>query len=252
MSERDPESARPTGDDRQDSPKAVVVAGVRYARRRERLAFFKRAGDWMYDVRFPDGEQMRIRPGASRRYQDLTHDALPDGFESIAESIRPGSRVFIAGAGTGLAGDIVARIVGTSGAVVTIECDGESVRYARKRYPRPNVSVEFASSGALAGEVEGSFNVTVALCTVGEAMGGDPMATKLDLLRVLGPGGRLIARIEELSEASGRRRVGRFAWVWVKQWERVPVGVGWSPGQRHRRPSRHRRRPPGSASRRPV
>ncbi len=223
MSESEPKSDRTTGGDSQESPKALVVAGVRYARRRERPVFFARAGNWIYDVRFPDGEQMRIRPGASRRYQDLTHDALPDGFEPIAESIRPGSRVFIAGAGTGLAGELVAHIVGASGAVVTIERDGESVRYARKRYPRPNVSVEFATGGELAGEVEGSFDVTVALCPVGEAMEGDPMEAKLELLRVLRPGGRMIARIEDLGEASARCRIGRFAWILRKGEKRGPL-----------------------------
>ncbi len=206
-------SSRSASDRAEQSPKSLVVAGVRYSRRRERPAFFARSGAWLYDVRFPDGEQMRIRPSESRRYDDLTGDALPDGFELIAETIRPGSRVFIAGAGTGLAGDIVAHIVGASGGVVTVERDGESVRYARKRYARPNVSVEFASGAALQGEVEGSFDVTISLCPLASAMDCKAIQAKLELLRVLRPGGRLIAPIEDLSEAPRRHRIGWFAWV---------------------------------------
>lgn len=176
--------------------RSVTVDGVRYTRRWSREGFFGGSRRVVYDVRFPSGERMRIRPGADRVYHDLS--GIPaEWLGEIGVFIRPGSRVLILGAGTGALGDVVSALAGESGAVVTIERDGESVRYARRRYPRANVAIELARGDMLEGEIEGAFDVAIVARPipeiVGEGVAIDARTLAGEVMRVLRPGGRLIA-----------------------------------------------------------
>lgn len=179
-----------------EAARSVTVEGVRYTRRWSREGFFGGVRRVIYDVRFPSGERMRIRPGDDRVYHDLTGIPSP-WLSEIGAYVRPGSRVLILGAGTGALGDVVSALTGESGAVVSIERDGESVRYARRRYPRANVAIELARDDMLEGEIEGAFDAAIVarpiLEIVGEGVAIDARGLAGEVMRVLRPGGRLIA-----------------------------------------------------------
>lgn len=185
--------------------RTFTVDGVRYTRRWSRDGLFGGARRLVYDVRFPLGERMRIRPAPDRVYHDLA-GLDPAWSEEIGAYVRPGSRVLIMGAGTGAIASIVSALVGESGAVVSIERDGESVRYARKRYPQVNTAIELAREDMLEGEIEGSFDLAIIPRPLREVVGeGVPMDAghiARDIMRVLRPGSRLITLRASLPDGS--------------------------------------------------
>lgn len=172
-----------------------VVEGVRYRERSPTplaRALSPRGRGWKeYEVRFPAGRGMTIRATPERRYADLMD--VPDlRTIGLAESIvRPGSRVLILGCGTGAIPARFAGWVGPHGAIVAIDHDNESIRYARRRYPLPNASFERGGADLLSGEMDGSFDL-VAVIETWLATRDDPGLVMREAWRVVGPGGRLI------------------------------------------------------------
>ncbi len=184
-------------------PRSLIVSGVRYLRRHALLA----RRDPTYEVRFADGHRMRIRPTPARRFQDLTGDALEIPIDLLARLVRPGARVCALGAGTGFLGAVLSRLAGESGQIVTIENDGESVRYARRRYPLPNVAQELGGLALLDGEPPGAFDrVIVArpLALLDDACEEHHVQR---LLRMLAPTGLLLAHAEDLAHGHGHAHV---------------------------------------------
>lgn len=164
-----------------------TVDGVQYRERRAeplRRALGERGhGFKEYDVRFPSGERMRIRAARDRFYPDLVAMRMPPLGRLIEQLVRPGMRVALLDAGTGQPGAWAALCAGAAGAVVALERDGESVRFARRRYPASNISYEIGDLDGLSGELDGSFSGVVALRAGARA---------LEAWRVVGPGGWLL------------------------------------------------------------
>jgi SAM-dependent methyltransferase len=173
----------------------VVVEGVRYRERSPtplQRALSPRGRGWKeYEVRFPAGRGMTIRVTPERRYADLMD--LPD-LRAIAlaeASVRPGSRVLVLGCGTGAIPARFAGWVGPHGAIVAIDHDNESIRFARRRYPLPNASFERGGAELLSGEMDGSFDL-VAVIETWLATRDDPGLVMREAWRVVGPAGRLV------------------------------------------------------------
>jgi len=180
----------------------VVVAGVVYREARARpmdraLASKKRYGK-RYRVAFPDGRSLSITATRERRYADVMDVPELRSFRLAGDLVRPGSRVLVLGGGTGGLAAMSAAWTGPDGAVVSLEHDAESVRFARRRYPVPSVSFERGGAESLGGEVDGSFDAVV---VVGQPLGraqpqtdADPRTGPLaEAWRVVRPGGRLLA-----------------------------------------------------------
>ncbi|MFG0284221.1 MAG: class I SAM-dependent methyltransferase [Phycisphaerales bacterium JB039] len=146
-----------------------------------------------YRVRFADGRRMIITATRERLYADLVGQRHLDSYRAAAGAVRPGHRIVILEAGTGYLGAWLSGVVGPSGAVVALERDAESVRYARARYRLTNVSFETGGVESLAGETAGAFNVALAIRAL-EA-GQDPGAALRELWRVLQPGGALVVGV---------------------------------------------------------
>jgi len=181
--------------------RSVTIDGVRYRERRpESLprALMRHARTLrVYSVRFPNGESMRIRATARRVYDDLA----PAGagrltlYQMCDELLRPGMRVLDLSAGTGAAAAWIARRVGPSGAVVALERDTESVRYARRRHMLGvgvrHVAFEIGHLEALAGELDGSFDAVFAVHAVRTR--DDAEAIFRELRRLVAAGGWILA-----------------------------------------------------------
>ncbi len=179
-------------------PASVTVDGVSY---RERSALpLARAlspegpGLKEYDARFPGGETMRLRATPARRYADLGQPDRRPIYERVADRIRPGMRILDLGCGTGDGAAWLADRVGRSGGVVAVSTDRESIRFARRRYPLPNLAFEIGRTAThgletLAGEPDASFDAVFAEAPPppdksgpGSAARPDPLA---ELFRVL-------------------------------------------------------------------
>lgn len=175
----------------------LVVGGVRYREITQeplRRALSKRGSGYKdYAARFPAGRRMRIRLSTGRTYEDLCGAVLLDEYRRYEGLVRPGSRALAVRAGTGYAAAWLADRVGPSGAVVSIDDDGESVRYARWRYPLPNVAFEQSAPGRieseLAGETDGGFDAVLAVNALHPR--DDATALLRELWRVTAPGGWL-------------------------------------------------------------
>lgn len=168
---------------------ALVVDQVRYTERDAtplaRALAQGGTGSKDYLVRFPDGSGMRIRCQHTRVYADLMPDPRLPAYESLVRVIKPGVRVLELGAGTGAGAAMLAWAVGPSGGVVSLERDGESVRFARRRYPFPHLAAERGGVESLRGELDGSFDAIV--CPAGEL----DKAVLAELCRCLAGGGCL-------------------------------------------------------------
>ncbi|MEL7474312.1 MAG: methyltransferase domain-containing protein [Planctomycetota bacterium] len=183
----------------------VVVDGVRY---REctpeslRRALAPRGRGWKeYDVRFPRAKGMRIRAQPTRVYADIAGPVRTRVYERLSRDVRPGERVLDLCAGTGDGAASLAKRVGPSGAVVALETDHESIRFARRRHAHPNAAFEFGAIDALQGELDHSFDTLVVVDPPlaideddADVRAGDEeraVAWLADLWRLVAPNGRL-------------------------------------------------------------
>lgn len=144
----------------------TVVDGVRYRARTtepiRRALSRKGRGYKDFDVLFPSRKTMRIRLTPDRLYHDLTGPTRPHHCTHAEPLIRPGMRILELHSGTGTSAAWLADRVGPSGAVVALERDGESVRYARRRFPLDNTAFEIGGIEALSGEIDGAFDGVIA------------------------------------------------------------------------------------------
>lgn len=173
---------------------SLIVAGVRYRERgRESLrrALSSRgSGVKEYDVEFPDGKRTRIRCTPDRLYADLSGPSLAPAYGACDPLIRPGMRLLDASCGTGYGAAWLAERVGPSGAVVALDRDLESIRYARMRYPLGNVSFEPGGIESVMGETDGAF-AGVFACGV-PLRGQDATRVVSEWWRLIAPGGWLL------------------------------------------------------------
>lgn len=171
----------------------IVADGVRFRERSpdplHRSLGPRGPGFKEYDVEFPLAPAMRIRCTPERLYMDILGPELLSPYRAAEPLASPGMRILVLGCGTGYGADWLASRVGPSGAIVALTSDTESVRFAKRRYPRSNTAFELGGADSLSGEIEGSFDgAFVAASTQGGAPEG------LDeVWRVLRPGGWLLA-----------------------------------------------------------
>jgi len=160
-----------------------------------------------YDVRFPSGDRMRIRATPSRRYPDLTGPRMPEEITLIESLARPGTRVLELGCGRGHTAAWLGVCVGPSGGVVALDPDNESIRYARRRHPAPNIAFEVGTLRNVMGELDGSFDGVVCSLAPEEAPAGDREPLAAELWRLTRVGGwmlvprRLAVEIRRRSES---------------------------------------------------
>lgn len=178
----------------------IEVDGVRYSPKPRRDHSIRAE----YDVRFASGEMMRIRCTDRRRFADL--DPVPRVAPSrlLESRIRPGMRVLDLPCGTGATASWLAAAVGPSGAVIAIDPDGESIRYARRRYPARHLGFEIGSVDDLEGELSGGFDAVLGPAV--EHADDDEIRS---LTRVLATPGWLLLPIESGEPEKDDERVGR-------------------------------------------
>lgn len=172
----------------------TVVDGVRYtesgAESLDRALSRRGRGFKEYRVAFPDGSRMRIRATPRREYADLSGPRLLDALRPADQALRPGMRALVLRGGTGYVAEWLARLVGPSGAVVSVEPDEEAARFAQRRYRLPNVAYEEGWLEALRGEADGAFDAVIAV----EAawVGDDPVAIVREGWRLVAEEGWLL------------------------------------------------------------
>jgi ubiquinone/menaquinone biosynthesis C-methylase UbiE len=157
-------------------------------------------------VTFSDGAAMRIEVTPRRRFADVNGSSVIDGYRCAQSALRPGMRTVILEGGTGAAGSWAARLVGQAGAVVALDRDPQSIAYALRRYPLPNISFEVGSAQELRGETDASFDAALAVDAFDP--GEDPVPSIIELWRVLAPGGAMVlaAPLEAPAGDPGHRR----------------------------------------------
>ena len=188
------------------SRRQIVCDGVVYRERSNtslrRALSAAGSGVKEYDVQFPDcttamesqqypwREKMRIRYTHQRVFGDLGFDPRVRFVESIKDRIKPGFRVLELGCGTGNSSSMLAELVGPSGAVVAIDRDGESIRYARQRHRRNHLGFELGWLDTLEGELDGAFDAVIAVNPLREEA-DEPAKSRAAaaIWRVLRPGG---------------------------------------------------------------
>ncbi|MBY0313201.1 MAG: class I SAM-dependent methyltransferase [Phycisphaerales bacterium] len=168
-----------------------------------------------YRVTFPDSSKLVIQCSRERLYADLVGPEGLARYVVLKDVLRTGMRVLeiaappmhtghtaawltraVALAGSGAGGDGESATTGVGG-VVSINPDEQAVRFAVKRYPLPNLSIEYephSPADALVGETDGAFDAVVWL---GLPTGPDHHAGRVAMLsecwRVLAQGGWLLA-----------------------------------------------------------
>lgn len=186
-------------------PRTIRVDGTTYRERSAepitRALSAKGSGSKDFDVKFKSGERMLIKCTRRRIYADLMGDRTPTSIRAVEPMVTPGMRVLICPGGTGTLAGRVARLVGPSGAVVSMETDDESVRFAGLRFPRDNVAFETGGTTDIGGETNGAFDAAFISLTDEDA------ETALDVvseaIRIVLDGGWLLIRAEggQLDEA---------------------------------------------------
>ncbi len=185
--------------------RTIVVDGVRYKERSSEplhRALSDRGSGWKdYDALFPDSSPLRIRCTPQRQYADLVGPRVLAPYTLAEPIIRPGMRVLDIRCATGYGADHTARLVGPSGAVVALDPDHESIRFARRRYDPGNISFEIGGLEAIEGELDASFDAVLAVNffratqdTPHDAAHPPPHAARdaAALWRVLAPGGPML------------------------------------------------------------
>jgi SAM-dependent methyltransferase len=167
----------------------------------------KGTGTKAFDVTFADGASMRIETTPRRRFADLSGPGILDPYRCGQSVLRPGMRIVLLESGTGAAGAWAARLVGQAGAVVALDRDVQSIEYAARRYPLPNISFEVGGAAALNGETDGSFDAALAIDAF--AADDDPVPSIAELWRVLAPGGAMVLAVamDTPPEPDHRRRM---------------------------------------------
>jgi ubiquinone/menaquinone biosynthesis C-methylase UbiE len=117
--------------------------------------------------------------------------------------LRPGERVLDVACGTGLVTFRAAEAVGSEGGVVAADISDAMVTHVREEAERrglPRVAVHRTDAETLPWE-EGSFDAV--LCCLGYMYVPDPRAALAAAVRVLRPGGRLVAAVWGARSACG-------------------------------------------------
>jgi len=177
------------------SNRHLTVAGVRYKERDstglDRALSSRGKGTKSFEVRFPRGRPMIINVTKTRRYADLMAIPAMGSLVRAKRFIKPGQRVLVLGSGTGAIAELIAGWTGPHGAVVALEHDHESVRYARRRYALPSTSLERGGAELLAGEIDGSFDAVIVDQTWVHSC-GQPAQAWDELWRVLAESGNVV------------------------------------------------------------
>ncbi len=174
----------------------VVVQGVRYEELDAvplRRALSRGMGK-RYRVRFPDRAKMVLEVSGARPIADLLGAGDLGEFTLVDPLMRPGDRVLLLHAGTGHGAAWLSERLGPTGALVALEPDAASVRYARHRYHPANTALEVCdlhspttAPAALIGELDGAFDAIVHRRLPGE--GPQREAQLAECWRLLCPGG---------------------------------------------------------------
>lgn len=184
--------------------RSFVVDGIRYTERSteplRRSLSRKGIGLKEYDAVFPDGAKLRLHCTPARVYADVTGALLLPRYRVVEDLLSPGMRALELGCGTGYGAAWLLERVGPSGAVVALDRDRESVKYAQRRYQTANAAFEQGGVETLYGELAGGFDAVLALRGV-EAQPGLE-ATLRELWRVVAPGGWLLVS-EPVEAAAG-------------------------------------------------
>ncbi len=207
--------------------RSVSVAGVRY---REvgteplRHALSRHgSGHKDYDATFPDGTTMRIRVTPRRAFADLGGpDRLGPVFGRAEAIVRPGMRVLALQSGTGRVGAWLSERVGPSGAVVALDEDEQSVRFAQRRYARGNVAYEVGGPESLAGETDGAFDAVLAAMAAAPRDAGELS----ELWRVVGEGGWLFVAHPAAGESTLAATLSALRAAWDEETGVAPAGSG--------------------------
>ncbi|UYV13024.1 MAG: class I SAM-dependent methyltransferase [Phycisphaera sp.] len=174
----------------------VTVQGVRYEELDAvplRRALSRGMGK-RYRVRFPDRAKMVLEVSGARPIADLLGAGDLGEFTLVDPLMRPGDRVLLLHAGTGHGAAWLSDRLGPTGALVALEPDAASVRYARHRYHPANTALEVcdlhsptSAPPALIGELDGAFDAIVHRRLPGEGPQRD--AQLAECWRLLCPGG---------------------------------------------------------------
>jgi SAM-dependent methyltransferase len=195
--------------------RVITVEGVQYRERRPRpvrsALSVPEPGVREFEVRFTDTDArkrpFRVRATPTRIYDDLVPDPRAELVHALDDIIKPGDRVLEIGCGTGAASNHLAYLVGPSGGVVALDRDGESIRFARQRYPAPQLGFELGWTETLSGELDDAFDAVVAADPFRNDAGQTERLRTLDeIVRVLRPGGRLLCLGSSDESAERARR----------------------------------------------
>lgn len=176
--------------------RVVTVQGVRYEELDAvplRRALSRGMGK-RYRVRFPDRAKMVLEVTGARPIADLLGAGDLGEFTLVDPLMRPGDRVLLLHAGTGHGAAWLSDRLGPTGALVALEPDAASVRYARHRYHPANTALEVcdlhsptSAPPALVGELDGAFDAIVHRRLPTEGAQRD--AQMAECWRLLCPGG---------------------------------------------------------------
>jgi SAM-dependent methyltransferase len=132
---------------------------------------------------------MRITCTRERVYADLAEPPSLTALTAAEPLATPGMRALVLGGGTGWAGARLARVVGPSGAVVSLSTDPESVRFAQRRYRVGNAAFEAGGIESLRGETDGAFGLVILMDDAGRR---SLEAGLGELWRLVAAGGALV------------------------------------------------------------
>ncbi|MEQ8843920.1 MAG: class I SAM-dependent methyltransferase [Phycisphaerales bacterium] len=120
-----------------------------------------------YRIRFPSGAKMALEVGHARPIADLMGTQDLGEFSVVDPLMRPGDRVLLLHAGTGYGPHWLSNRLGPTGALVALDPDSTSIRYAKHRYHSANTALEVCdlnqptAPAALNGELDGAFDAII-------------------------------------------------------------------------------------------